>query len=232
LRQSKPYLEYLLDRAAMQHNLRTPEGRARFVDDVLPVVDRIPDRTRQELFVKEVSARANVSEDAIWPRAKKAVTTRSAGITSSQLPALGQVTKAEKGLIWWLIHEPAPALAALSDLDHADFDGLAARSVLDLARGLNENRGFSPPVLLERLNMVEAQLVTAIASESEPPALSLTSCVREFRRARYERERAAVQREIAQLQTRGAASGGEIDALLARKGDLGRLIQALVVAED
>ena len=87
-------------------------------------------------------------------------------------------------------------------------------------------------MLLERLNMVEAQLVTVIASEPEPPALSLGSCVREVRRGRYERERAAVQREIAQLQTKGAASGGELDALLVRKGDLGRLIQALVTSED
>jgi hypothetical protein len=80
--------------------------------------------------------------------------------------------------------------------------------------------------------MVEAQLVTGIASEPEPPALSLGSCVRELRRARYERERAAVQRAIAQLQTRGAANGGELDALLVRKGDLVRLIETLVTAED
>jgi hypothetical protein len=80
--------------------------------------------------------------------------------------------------------------------------------------------------------MVEAQLVTGIASEPEPPTLSLTSCVREFRRGRYERERAAVQREIEQLQSRGAGHGVEINALLARNGDLGRLIQALVIAEE
>jgi DNA primase len=232
LKQSKPYLEYLLNRAAMVHNLRTPEGKARFVDDVLPVVGRIPDRTRQELFVKEVSARAAVSEDAIWSRTKKVTTEHVARLSHSQLPALGHVTKAEKGLIWWLVHEPAPALTALSGLDPSDFEGLASRSVLDLARRLNDNKGFSPSVLLERLNMVEAQLVTAIASEPEPPALSLGSCVREFRRSRFERERAAVQREIAQLQTRGAATGGELDALLVRKGDLGRLIQALVISED
>jgi len=142
------------------------------------------------------------------------------------------VTKAEKGLIWWLIHEPAPALTALEGLELGDFEGLASRSVLDLARKLNENRGFSPSVLLERLSMVEAQLVTGIASEPQPPALSLPSCVREFRRGRYERERAAVQREIEQLQTRGASNGVEINALLARNGDLGRLIQALVIAEE
>ena len=79
------------------------------------------------------------------------------------------MTKAEKGLIWWLIHEPGPALTALESLEPGDFEGLASRSVLDLARKLNENRGFSPSVLLERLSMVEAQLVTGIASETEPP---------------------------------------------------------------
>jgi DNA primase len=232
LKQSKPYLEYLLDRAAMVHNLKTPEGKARFVDEVLPIVNRIPDRTRQELFVSEVSSRTSLSEDAIWPRVHKTVTRYSARVTYSQLPALGQVTKAEKALIWSLVHEPDRALAALAELEASDFEGLASRSVLDLALGLNDNRGFSPSGLLERLNMVEAQLVTAIASEPEPPALSLGSCVREIRRGRYERERAAVQREIAQLQTTGAAAGGEVDALLARKGDLGRLIQALVTSEE
>jgi DNA primase len=232
LKHSKPYLEYLLDRVAMVHNLRTPEGKARFVDEVLPIVGRIPDRTRQELSVKEVSSRASVSEDAIWPRTKKAITQHSARISHSQLPALGDVTKAEKAVIWCLVHEPDTALTALAELESSDFDGLASRSVLDLARRLNDNRSFSPSVLLERLNMVEAQLVTAIASEPEPPALSLGSCVRELRRGRYEKERAAVQRAIAQLQTRGAATGGELDALLVRKGDLGRLIQALVIAED
>jgi hypothetical protein len=148
------------------------------------------------------------------------------------VPRLGQVTKAEKGLIWWLVHKPAPALEAIGTLESPDFDGLAARSVLDLARELHDNKGFSPSVLLERLNLVEAQLVTAVASEPEPPALSLSSCVREFRRHRYERERAAVQREIERLQTQGGADGVEINTLLARNGDLGRLIQSLVMSED
>jgi hypothetical protein len=98
--------------------------------------------------------------------------------------------------------------------------------------GSHQNNGFSPSALLERLSMVEAQTVAAIASEPEPPVLSLGFCVRELRRGRYERERAAVQREIAELQRRGGASEVDIDALLARKGDLGRRIQALAKAED
>ena len=232
LRLSEPYLEYLLNRVAARHNLNTSEGRVRFVEEMVPIADRVHERTRQELLVQKISRAASVSEDALWPRLKKAVTQHQARLTSSLLPALGQVTKAEKGLIWWLIHEPMPALAAIETLEALDFEGMATRSVLDLARKLHENKGFSPSVLLERLTLVEAQLVTGIASEPEPPALSLSACVREFRRHRYERERAAVQREIERLQTQGNADSVEINTLLARNGDLGRLIQSLVIAED
>jgi hypothetical protein len=199
---------------------------------MLPTAARIPDAAMRDRFADRLAFKANVTDEVVRAKIREAAVQRQTTIAAAAIPSFGQVTKAEKGLIWWLVHEPAPALTALAELDVSDFEGLASRSVLDLARGLNDNKGFSPSVLLERLNMVEAQLVTAIASEPEPHALSLGSCVREFRRGRYERERAAVQRQIAQLQTRGAATGGELDALLVRKGDLGRLIQALVISED
>jgi DNA primase len=228
LLRSQPYLEYLLDRAAAGHNLKTAEGRARFVDEVLPVINRLGDRTRQELFVKEVASRASVSEDAIWPRAKKAVTRRQAGLSSSQLPALGQVTKAEKGLIWLLVHQPQEALAALDTLDAIDVEGLASRTVLDLARKLNEDRGFSPSALLERLSTVEAQLVTGIASEPEAHVRSAEECTRMINRLRHERERAAVQREIDLLQQVGAAEAEvRLGELLVRKYELIRRIDQL-----
>ena len=55
-------------------------------------------------------------------------------------------------------------------------------------------------MLLQRLSMTEARLVTTIASEPETPTLELHFCVREIQRTRYERERAALQREIDRLQ--------------------------------
>jgi len=232
LKQSRPYLEYLLDRVAAGHNLNSDEGRVKFLAEMLPIAARIPDAAMRDRFGDRLAFKARVTDEVVRAQIRKAAVHRQTAVQASPHPGFGNVTKAEKGLIWWLIHEPGPALEALETLEPGDFESLASRSVLDLARQLNENRGFSPSVLLERLSMVEAQLVTGIASEPEPPALSLTSCVREFRRGRYERERAAVQREIEQLQTRGADNGGEINALLARNGDLGRLIQALVIAEE
>ena len=232
LKHSKPYLEYLLDRTAAGYNLNSDEGRVKFLAAMLPTAARIPDAAMRDRFADRLAFKANVTDEVVRAKIREAAVQKQTSIAANTIPSFGHVTKAEKALIWCLIHEPDTALAALADFEEADFEELPSRSVLDLARGLNDNRGFSPSVLLERLNMVEAQLVTGIASEPEPPALSLGSCVRELRRARYERERATVQRAIAQLQTRGAAVGGELDALLARKGELGRLIQALVISED
>jgi hypothetical protein len=144
------------------------------------------------------------------------------------MPSFAQVTKAEKGLIWLLVHRHGEALAALAELEAADLAHLAARPVLDLARKLNEDRGFSPAVFLERLSMVEAQLVTAVASETEPHVHDAETCVRIVRRMRYERERSALQQEIDRLQGRaGEQDADRLTELLVRKYDVIQRIDAL-----
>jgi hypothetical protein len=67
---------------------------------------------------------------------------------------------------------------------------------------------------------VNAQLVTSIAATASPPAPPL-ECARALKRLRWERERAAIQREIDRLQELGAGTyGHEIDALWLKKKDL------------
>jgi DNA primase len=227
LRRSMPYLDFLLDRTAARFDLRTAEGKARYVQEMLPVGNRLAERTRRELFAEALAGRAGVSSEAVLGELRK--TAVHGGAMKREMPSFGQVTKAEKGLIWLLVHRPEEALAAVEGLEVDDLEGLAARSVLDLTRKLNEDKGFSPSVLLERLTMVEAQLVTGVASEAEPPVHEAEDCARILKRLRYERERAAVQREIDRLQQLGAAQHGEqIDALWSRKQDLIHRIEALI----
>ena len=137
-------------------------------------------------------------------------------------------------LVGWIVADSVRAerMLSLTGLDPADFEGLATRSVLDLTRNLNENNGFFPSALFERLSTMDAQLVATIASEPEPPTLELNFCVREIRRARYQRERTALQGEIDRLQTSGAANSPGMDELLGRARDLGRLIEDLVSSEE
>jgi DNA primase len=220
---------YLLDRAAAGHNLNTDEGRVNFFNEMLPVAGRIPDAAARDLFADRLAHKARVTEDVVRAQIRHAVSQKQTTISARELPSLGQVTKAEKGLIWLLINDPAPAVAALTGLESGDLKGLSAGSVLDLARKLNEDRGFSPAALLERLTMAEANLVTAIASEREPHVHDAEGCVHVIRRLRCERERAAIQSEIDRLQELGAVEHGvEIDALLTRKRLLLREMEALI----
>jgi DNA primase len=227
LKGSQPYLEYLLERLAGDHDLNSSDGRVLFVEQALLIADDVSERTRQELFVRSIAEKARVSEDILWPRVRKAAGRRQAGPAVSLPEALKSVTKAEKGLIWLLIHDPGKALAALDDLESADLDGLASRSVLDLAKKLKENSKFSPTFLLDQ-TMAEAPYITGIASESEPHVHDASECVRELKRRRYTREVAAVQQEIDRQQQRGAPEvPGELDALLRKKHELIQKMQVL-----
>jgi DNA primase len=229
LRQSRPYLEYLLDRTAAGHNLNSDEGRVKFLAEMLPVAARIPDAAMRDRFGDRLAFKARVTDEVVRAQIRKAAVSRQTIVPTGSLPSFGNVTKAEKGLIWWLVHEPGPALAALESLEAGDFEGLASRSVLDLTRKLNENRGFSPSLLLERLSMVEAQLVTGIASEKEPHVKDAESCAQIIRRMRCEREHAAIQREIDHLQELGASEHSRrIDALWAQKHELLRRLEGLI----
>src|SRR5262249_34496841 len=129
---------------------------------------------------------------------------------------------AEKALIWWIVNNPADAAAALDGIDDADFEHLVTREVFQVARTLQrEAVRFLPSALIQRLSTMNAQLVTRIATDSAPPAKIVSDCVQALKRLRFDRERAAIQREIDRLQQLGAPEHSrEIDALWQRKIDL------------
>ena len=228
LEQSRPYLEYLLDRVAAGHNLNTDEGRVKFLGEMLPIAGRIPDASMRDRFADRLSFKTRVTDEVVRAEIRKAVVQKQSSLTKRDVPSFGHVTKAEKGLIWLLVHQPEGALGALETLDGTDLDGLASRTVLDLAHKLNENTEFTPSALLERLNTVDAQLVAAIASETEAHVHDAGGCVRMIKRLRYERERAAIQREIDRLQEVGGHEGEQLQELLVRKYDLIQRIEGLI----
>jgi hypothetical protein len=80
-----------------------------------------------------------------------------------------------------------------------------------------------PSALLERLNSIEAQLVTGIAAEPSAP-WSAISCARELQQLRVHREFSAIQREIARVQESGAAPDTH---LLEKKLNLARELELL-----
>ncbi|HUP40101.1 MAG TPA: DNA primase [Vicinamibacterales bacterium] len=224
LKNSRPYLEYLLDRAAAAHDLNSDEGRRQFLTAMLAVAARIPDPAARDQFGDRLAHKARITEEVVRAEVRKAAVQKRPELTAREMPNFGQVKQAEKGLIWALIHEPEQGLAALKLLQDNDLDGLPTRHILEEARNFAEKPpAMLPTALLERLTSIEAQLVTGIAAEPSAP-WSAISCARELQQLRVHREFSAIQREIARLQESGAAPDRH---LLEKKLALARELELL-----
>jgi DNA primase len=221
LRTSRPYLEYLLDQAATGVDFAHDESRRRFLGKMLTTAAQIPDAAARDQFADRIAHKARVTEEVVRAEIRKAAVQKKTTLTARELPSFGQLKHAEKALIWGLIHNSEEALENLSHLEADDLSNLAGREIFEVAQdlqGLPPSR--IPTALLERLSTVNAQLVTSIAASPISPAPPL-DCVRALRKLRWERERAAIQREIDRLQQMGAGQhGNEIDALWQKKKDL------------
>jgi DNA primase len=228
LRSSRPYLEYLLDQAASGVDFAQDDSRRQFLGKMLTIAAQIPDAAARDQFADRIAHKARVTEEVVRAEIRKAAVQRKTTLTARELPAFGQLKHAEKALIWGLVHNSQEALTALLDLDPDDLSHLAARDIFDVARDL---QGFPahaiPSTLLQRLSTVNVQLVTNIAADPTAQAPPV-ECARALKRLRWERERAAIQRDIDRLQEMGASQhGNEIDALLRKKNDLGLRLEQL-----
>jgi DNA primase len=230
LRNSRQYLDYLLDRSAADEDLSTDEGRRSFLGKMLSVAARIPDAAQRDQFADRLSHKARITEEVVRAEIRKAAVQRQTNVDDVQrrAPALGQVKVAERGLIWGLMHRVESALEALGTVEPLDLEGLATREILRQAQSLQGgSAGALPDALIERLSTAEAALVQEIARQDGAPA-DAADCVRTLKRLRYDRERADVQREIDRLQEAGAARHEtEILALWERKKDLLHRIETL-----
>jgi DNA primase len=229
LRTSRPYLEYLLERAAAGRDLSKDESRREFLNAMLTVAARIPDAAARDQFADRLAHKARITEEVVRAEIRKAAVQRQTTVEERALVPVGQVKPAERGLIWAIMRTPEEALQVLGELNDRDLEGLASADILRQARSLQECPATSlPATLLERLNTGEVELVEAVSAQPEPPARILSDCVLELRKHRLVRERTAVERELASLLEQGVPShDGRIDELGMRQIGLKREIEAM-----
>jgi DNA primase len=226
---SRPYLEYLIDRAAEGRDFGDDEVRRGFLNRMLPIAAQIPDAAGRDQFADRLAHKARITEDVVRAEIRKAAVERRTTVTARELPSFGQIRPAERGLIWAVFHDEDGARAALDTLDSRDFETLLTRRILEVAQGLYESSvDDAPAALLARLSTEEVRLVTGIAAEPARPVPAAESAA-ELRLLRYERERAGLQREIEALQS-GGASDERMEELGQRKIELSREINRLRIA--
>jgi DNA primase len=217
LKGSRPYLEFLLDRAAAGHDLTRDEPRREFLRKMLAVAARIPDPAARDQFADRLAHKARVTEDVVRSEIRKAAAARRTELPAERLRPLDTALRdVERGLLWALVHTPEPALTAVRALEPADLEGLTSGHIVEKALGLEvEDPEHLPAALMAHLADQEAQLLTKVASSPEPFQLDLKECVRALRFSRIERQLAEIQREIDRASQEGRA--GEVIMPLLRK---------------
>jgi len=229
LRTSRPYLEYLVDQAASGLDFGQDEQRRTFLSRMLGVAARIPDAAARDQFADRLAHRAQITEEVVRAEIRKAAVNKRTSVPTTQPVSTSPLKPAEKALIWGLFHRTSEALAVLRGMEAGDLEGLAGREILEVASSLQDHDPDGvPSELLRRLSTMSAQLVTGIAGQNAAPVTGLDECARSLKRLRWERERAAIQREIDRLQGLGSSQHGDrINLLLNQKRNLAQRIEEL-----
>ncbi len=196
LKASQPYLEFLLDRAASKYDLTRDNSRRAFLGEMLSVAATIPDAAARDQFADRLAHKARITEGVIRDEIRKAAAQKKTEAPAVAVPSTVRIRHAETGLMWALAHRPVEGLAALSQLEMGDTEGLVTAPVFALAVSLADvPPDVLPGLLRERLSEGERQLFERAARQEASPAPP-SDCVQALKRLRYEREKAAVQDQI------------------------------------
>jgi DNA primase len=217
LKQSRPYLDFLLDRAAAGHDLTRDDARRELLKNMLAVAARIPDAAARDQFADRLAHKARVTEEVVRSEIRKAAAARKTELPTDRVRATsGRLRDVERGLLWAMVHTPEQAVPALRQLELVDFEGLTCASVLAKAIDLLAGEPAAlPHTLMARLSTEEAELITTVASAEEAPILDLHMCVLVLQRGRLERQLAEIQRQLAQSK-----SSDKVNELLRQKNEL------------
>jgi DNA primase len=217
LKQSRRYLDFLLDRSAAGLDLTRDDARREFLKKMLAVAARIPDAAARDQFADRLAHKARVTEDVIRSEIRKAAVARKTELPAERIRAsTGRLRDVERGLLWALVHAPDQAVTALRQLEIVDFEGLTCASVFAKAvELLPRGTDAFPHALLSQLTAHEAEWMTTVAAADQAPILDLHMCVLDLHLGRLERQLADIQRQLAQTQ-----SSDKVNELLRQKNEL------------
>jgi len=196
VQQARPYLDFVLDRAAARHNVKDPTGRVAFVNDMLGVAARIPEALARDQFADRLAMRAGIAEDVVRQEIRKAPVTRQTHAPVVARPPATPLGWAERDLIVNLLTAPAEALLAIDHLSEEDVQQLRTRRLFELVLTMDVREPERLPAdLLARLSEEERRWVTGLTMSGaavQPP----TVCVAEIQKRRLKAELTALNLEV------------------------------------
>ena len=216
LHHSARYFDYLIERARAQFPFRTPEGKVKAVNYLLPHVQRVPSRIARDELANEISHRLGIESSVLRQELRRAATARSAPRVQSA--ATAECTDAERVLIRALAsRELAQASVSQREGQDLGFDparqahfalgeeplhvGCSAEELINaLLTGVEEGADPMTLPLSEEQRTLLAS--TLMHSEEELSPELLESALRSLKRRHQLRELEQLQRRVKDLEVK------------------------------
>jgi DNA primase len=237
MRHAPKYFDYLIERARSQFPVRTPEGKVKAVNYLLPHIQRVPSRIMRGEIANEMAQKLGIDSADLRQELKHAAANRAAKqVTVS--PA-AQVTQAERILIRALASasDIAPGESTSSSRDGADDEFDPARQARFALHHERLHEGLATESLLEQLLASEtadamslalsdshrrlvAEILLDDAEELTPELVD--GAINALRRHGLERRQRQVRAQIVEAERRQDAS--ELGRLLRQKVEIDRAL--------
>ena len=221
-------MEWLIRRAAAENDIRTPEGKAAYLNALLPGLRRIESAVERAAWLPTVIQRGGLDAQAAQDELRRALASRSPAVATTvpaaPPPRPAVLLPAEKHLLALVLADAEGAAEALDSLQDADIQGLRTARVLAAARALRARGERVTAAALESgLDEEDRRMVreVAMAGLHPGPRADPAECVRELRRLPLRTRMAEIQRNLPQAQ------GPAEKALLEEKLRLTRQIAEL-----
>ena len=162
VRTAQPIVDYLIDYQARQVDLKTPGGKSRFVDAILPTIRAVPNPVMRDAYLGRVRQVSGVEERILLevlhrPQSAGRLSNDGSRITAASVTAspdalpvteiLRSITKGERDLLRLMLLRPAEQLRIVDRLGPDQLSSTVARELyraIVLQREANE-QGVYPP---------------------------------------------------------------------------------------
>ena len=205
LQASTKYFDYLINRAISMFPVRTPEGKVKAVNYLLPHIQKVPSRIIREGLSTDLAQKLGIDSAVLRQELKSAATRRSSGEirTGGEM----QITPSEKVLI----RAASSVVPEDADLRRTALDamlterlhvGLATESLLEAL--LNAGEHLEDPMALPLSDLDRQLLAKIVMSEDVPVSPELLEQALEALRHRAwlaQRER-DIKREFSEAERR------------------------------
>jgi DNA primase len=211
LMQAPKYFPYLIGRAISTFPVKTPEGKAKAVNYLLPYIRKVPQAIVRDELANDVAQRLGIDSTLVRQELRHAATNRGAAFKA---PADPQISQAEKIILRLL----APGVSAdLDELRVASVQVLSAESLIDGLPSQALIEGLIPSVEGSAASESDQRLLAQILmQESDEITQELVeSAVEALRRRKMERRKRELNNNIAEAERKN--DGAVLTALLQEK---------------